>query len=55
MRAIACALIGALTLAAAGAAAADDMSNMPGMSGAPVAKHGKGVGVIRAIDAKAEP
>ena len=53
MRAIACALIGALTLAAAGAAAADDMSNMPGMSGAPVAKHGKGVGVIRAIDAKA--
>ena len=53
MRATTCALIGALTLTATGAAAADNMSNMPGMSAAPVAKHGKGVGVIRAIDAKA--
>jgi Cu(I)/Ag(I) efflux system protein CusF len=55
MRAIACALIGALTLAAAGAAAAaaGDMSNMPGMSAAPAAKHGQGTGVIRAIDPKA--
>jgi Cu(I)/Ag(I) efflux system protein CusF len=53
VRAIACALIGALTLAATGAAAADDMSNMPGMSAAPVARHGKGVGVIEAIDARA--
>ena len=53
MRAIACALIGALTLATAGAIAADDMSNMPGMAAGPTAKHGKGVGVIRAIDAKA--
>ena len=51
MRAIACALIGVLTLAAGSAATADDMSNMPGMSA--VAKHGKGVGVIRAIDARA--
>lgn len=53
MRAIACALFGALTLAAAGAIAADDMSSMPGMSAPSTAKHGKGVGVIKAIDAKA--
>jgi Cu(I)/Ag(I) efflux system periplasmic protein CusF len=53
MRAIACALIGALILTAAGAHAADEMSNMKGMAGAPVAKHGQGTGVIRAIDAKA--
>jgi Cu(I)/Ag(I) efflux system protein CusF len=55
MRAIACALVGALTLAATGAAAADDMANMKGMStsAAPAAKQGKGTGVIKAIDAKA--
>ena len=47
------ALIGVLTLTAAGAAVADDMSNMKGMSPAPAAKHGQGTGVIRAIDAKA--
>ena len=53
MRAIAYAVIGALTLATAGAAAADDMSAMKGMSAAPPAKHGQGTGVIKAIDAKA--
>jgi Cu(I)/Ag(I) efflux system protein CusF len=55
MRAIAYATIGVLTLTTAGAALADDMSNMQGMSmsAAPAAKHGKGVGVIKAIDAKA--
>ncbi len=53
MRAIAYAVIGALSLATAGAAAADDMSNMKGMSAAPAAKHGQGTGVIKAIDAKA--
>ena len=53
MRAIACALIGALTFTTAGAAAADEMSNMKGMSAAPAAKHGQGTGVIKAIDAKA--
>jgi Cu(I)/Ag(I) efflux system protein CusF len=52
MRAIAYAVIGALTLATAGAAAADDMSNMKGMSAAPAAKHGQGTGVIKAIDPK---
>ena len=52
MRAIAYAVIGALTLMTAGAAAADDMSNMKGMSAAPAAKHGQGTGVIKAIDAK---
>ena len=53
MRAIACAVIGALTLTTAGAAAADDMSNMKGMSAAPAAKHGQGTGVIKAIDPRA--
>lgn len=53
MRAITCALIGVLTLTTAGAAAADDMANMKGMSAAPAAKHGQGKGVIKAIDAKA--
>ena len=53
MRAIAYAVIGALTLTAAGTAAADDMSNMKGMSAAPAAKHGQGTGVIKAIDDKA--
>jgi hypothetical protein len=41
MTAIAYALIGALTVTTAGAAAADDMSNMKGMSAAPAAKHGQ--------------
>jgi Cu(I)/Ag(I) efflux system protein CusF len=55
MRAIAYAVIGVLTLTTGGAAAADDMSNMKGMpmSAAPAAKHGKGTGVVTAIDAKA--
>ena len=53
MRAIAYAIIGVLTLTAAGAASADDMSNMKGMSAAPAAKQGKGTGVIKAIDTKA--
>jgi len=53
MRAIACALTGALSLTIAGAAAAQEMSNMKGMSTAPAAKHGQGTGVITAIDAKA--
>lgn len=52
MRATACAIIGVLTLTTAGAAAADDMQGMA-MSGASAARHGKGVGVIKAIDAKA--
>ena len=54
MRAIGYAVIGVLTLATAGVAAADDMSNMQGMpmSAVPAAKHGKGVGVIKAVDAK---
>ena len=52
MRVFAYALIGALTLATA--TVADDMSNMKGMAmpGAPGVKHGKGVGMIKAIDAK---
>ncbi len=53
MRAIAYAVIGALTVTTAGAAAADDKSNMKGMSAAPAAKHGEGTGVIKAIDTKA--
>jgi Cu(I)/Ag(I) efflux system protein CusF len=53
MNTFACAFIGALTLCIAGAAAADSMSNMNGMSAAPAAKHGQGTGVIRAIDTKA--
>lgn len=53
MRAIAYAVIGALTLTTAGVAAADDMSNMKGMSATPAAKKGQGTGVIKAIDAKA--
>jgi Cu(I)/Ag(I) efflux system protein CusF len=53
MRAIAYAIIGALVLTATGAASAEDMSNMKGMSAAPAAKHGQGTGVIKAIDAKA--
>jgi Cu(I)/Ag(I) efflux system protein CusF len=52
MRAIAYALIVVLTLTAS-AAAADEMSNMKGMSAAPTARHGHGTGVITAIDAKA--
>jgi Cu(I)/Ag(I) efflux system protein CusF len=52
MRAIVCALIGALTLTASGAAAADDMANMKGMS-ATAGKQGQGAGVIKAIDANA--
>ncbi len=54
MRVLAYALMGALTFAAANAAMADDMSNMKGMAmpGAPAAKHGAGVGVIKAIDTK---
>ena len=53
MRAIACALVGVLTFTTAGAAAADDMANIKGMSAAPAAKHGKGTGVIKGINAKA--
>lgn len=53
MRAYTYVLIGALTLTAAGAVAAQDMSNMKGMPMAPAAKHGQGTGVIRSIDAKA--
>ena len=53
MRAIACAAaIGVLTLAAAGAASADNMQGMS-MPAAPAAKHGQGAGVIKAIDPKA--
>ena len=50
MRSIAYALTGVLILTAAGAAAADEMSNMKGMSAAPAARHGKATGVIKAID-----
>ena len=52
MRVFAYALMGALTLATA--TVADNMSNMKGMAvpGATAAKHGKGVGVIKAIDTK---
>jgi Cu(I)/Ag(I) efflux system protein CusF len=53
MRAIARAVIGALTLIAAASASADDMSNMKGMSAAPAVRHGQGTGVIKAIDVKA--
>ena len=53
MRAIAYAVIGALVLTATGAAAADDMANMKGMSAAPAGKLGQGTGVIKAIDTKA--
>ena len=53
MRASTCALIGALTMTAAGGTAAQDMSNMKGMSSAPAAKHGRATGVIKAIDSKA--
>jgi Cu(I)/Ag(I) efflux system periplasmic protein CusF len=60
MRATTCALVGALTLAIAGAAAAQSdtksmssMKGMPGMAMAPAgAKHGQGTGVIKAIDPK---
>jgi Cu(I)/Ag(I) efflux system periplasmic protein CusF len=52
MRAIAYAIVGVLTLATAGAAVADEMQGMA-MSDAPAATHGQGVGVIKAIDAKA--
>jgi Cu(I)/Ag(I) efflux system protein CusF len=52
MRAIIYVTIGFLTLANSGAALADNMGGMA-MSGAPAAKHGQGVGVIKAIDAKA--
>ena len=52
MRVLAYARVGALTLAAADVTAADDMSNMKGMAktGASAAKHGKGAGVIKALD-----
>jgi len=54
MRATTCALIGILTLAAAGAAfAQNDMSNMS-TSGAAAAKSGKSTGVVKAIDTKAD-
>jgi Cu(I)/Ag(I) efflux system protein CusF len=54
MRAIACALIGALALAAGMATAAgSDMPPMHGMPTAPAARHGHGSGVITAIDPKA--
>jgi Cu/Ag efflux protein CusF len=49
MRAIACVLVGALTLATAGVAAADHMQGMS-MPSASAAKHGQGAGVITAID-----
>ena len=53
MRAIACAVaIGALSLAIAGAVSADSMQGMS-MPGPSAAKHGQGVGVVRAIDPKA--
>ena len=54
MRVFASALMGALTLAAANAATADGMANMKGMavSRPRAAKHGKGIGVIKAIDTK---
>jgi Cu(I)/Ag(I) efflux system protein CusF len=55
MRAIAYAVIGILTLTAAGAADAQDtMKGMPGMSpSSPGVKHGQGTGVIKALDPKA--
>ena len=53
MRAIAFVLICAITLAGAGAATADDMSNMKNMATTPAARHGHGVGVVTAIDPKA--
>ena len=53
MRASTCALIGVLTLTAAGAAIAQDMANMKGMSSAAAAKHGQAIGVIKAIDVRA--
>ena len=50
MRAIAYAVIGILTLAASGAANAQDaMKGMPGTSSSAV-KHGQGTGVIKALD-----
>jgi Cu(I)/Ag(I) efflux system protein CusF len=52
MRAIAYALIGALTFAAVGAVSAADTANRKGL-GATTGKHGQGTGVIKAIDAKA--
>ena len=54
MRGLAYALMGALAFTTSSAAAADTMSIMKGMamSDAPAAKHGKGVGVIKAIDTK---
>jgi Cu(I)/Ag(I) efflux system protein CusF len=52
VRAIAYAVIGILTLTAAGAANAQDaMRGMPGMSSSAV-KHGQGTGVIKALDPK---
>ena len=53
MRTSTFALIGALTLTAAGAVTAQGMSSMKGMSAAPAAKHGQATGVIKAIDARA--
>ena len=52
MRAFAYAVVGILTLTAAGAANAQDaMKNMPGMPmPASGMKHGQGTGVIKAID-----
>jgi len=53
MRAHTYALLGVLALATAGTAAAQGMSDTAGMSMPAAAKHGQGMGVIRAIDAKA--
>ncbi len=58
MRAITCAVIGALTLTAASAASAanaqDSMNSMPGMSmSSSGMKHGQGTGVIKGLDPKA--
>jgi Cu(I)/Ag(I) efflux system protein CusF len=51
MKVMTCAPIGALTLATAGTAMAQDaMKGMPGMAMAPAAKTGKGTGVIKAIN-----
>ena len=54
IRVLFCALVGALTLTAVSMAVADDMSKMKGMdrTGVLAAKHGSGVGVIKAIDVK---
>jgi Cu(I)/Ag(I) efflux system protein CusF len=52
MRAFTCAVVGALTLAAAGPVFADDAASSKAMSTAP-GKQGQGAGVIKAIDAKA--